>query len=141
WLSISLSLLLVLPCFFVSSAWSADLLGWLDPARWRDPQDWPFIPVPEIATDTNGDTTIGLLPVWLFTDDKNQIQQIFAPDLTYNPTLGIGGTLRWLAYPSEDTQWYIVAGGAEKIDRDIDLSYSTGRTRQEWWSFDGRVRY
>jgi outer membrane protein assembly factor BamA len=79
--------------------------------------------------------------VWLFTDDKNQIRQMFAPDLTYNPTLGIGGTLRWFSYPSEDTQWYIVASGAETIDRDVDLSYSTGRTRQDWWSFDGRVRY
>ena len=134
-------LLLSLLYVNVTQARSADLRQWFNLTRWRDPHDWPFIPVPEVATDPNGDTTIGVLPVWLFTDDKKQIQRIFAPDLTYNPTLGVGGMLRFFSYPSEDTQWYIVAGGAETIDRDIDFSYSTGRTRQDWWSFDGRARY
>jgi hypothetical protein len=134
-------LLLVSLCINVTPAQSANPRPWFDMTRWRDPRDWPFIPLPEVATDPNGDTTIGLLPVWLFTDDKNQIRQMFAPDLTYNPTLGGGGTLRFFAYPSDDTQWYIVAGGAENLDRDLDFSYSTGRTRQNSWSFDGRVRY
>lgn len=118
-----------------------NLPAWLDLAPWQNPKTWPFIPLPEVATDPNGDTTLGFLPVWLFTDNKQQIRRMFAPDLTYNPTLGLGGTLRFLSYPSDDTQWYIVASAAETIDRDIDLFYSTGRTRQEWWSFDGRVRY
>jgi hypothetical protein len=49
--------------------------------------------------------------------------------------------VRFFSYPSNDTQWYLVARAAETIDRDVDLFYSTGRTRQEWWSFEGRVRY
>lgn len=118
-----------------------DLPQWLDVSRWRDPQDWPFLPLPEVATDPNGDTTLGFLPVWLFTDDKKHIRQMFAPDVTYNPTLGAGGTLRYFSYPSDDTQWYAVASATETISRDIDLLYSTGRTRQKWWSFDGRLRY
>lgn len=125
----------------VLRTWAVGLPPWMDLARWRDPQDWPFIPLPEVSTDPNGDTTLGFLPVWLFTDDKKQIQQMFAPDVTYNPTLGLGGTVRFFSYPSTDTQWYLVASAAEKMYRDIDLFYSTGRTRQEWWSFDGRLRY
>ncbi|MGE0824436.1 MAG: BamA/TamA family outer membrane protein [Candidatus Binatia bacterium] len=123
--------------------WSglAHAQSWFDLMRWRDPRDWPFLPLPEVATDPNGDTTVGFLPVWLFTDNQQQIRQMFAPDLTYNPTLGIGGTLRYFSYPSDDTQWYVVASGAETIERDIDFLYSTGRTRQDWWSFDARVRY
>ena len=140
-LRIGASFLIVLLCLHIGVARAADLTQWFDLTRWRDPQDWPFIPLPEIATDPNGDTTVGLLPVWLFTDDKKQIRQIFAPDLTYNPTLGVGGTLRYFSYPSDDTQWYFVASGAETIERDIDLVYSTGRTRQGRWSFDGRLRY
>jgi hypothetical protein len=128
-------------CINVTQARAANPRQWFDLTRWRDPRDWPFIPLPEVATDPNGDTTIGFLPVWLFTDDKKQIRRMFAPDLTYNPTLGVGGTARFFSYPSDDTQWYIVAGGAETIDRDIDLFYSTGRTRRDWWSFDGRARY
>jgi hypothetical protein len=128
-------------CLSATTACAIDWQSWFDASRWRDPTQWPFIPLPEVATDPNGDTTIGFLPVWLFTNDKNQIHQLFAPDLTYNPNLGIGGTIRYFSYPSEDTQWYIVAGGAEKIARDVDFLYSTGRTRQDWWSFDARVRY
>ncbi len=135
------SCVLVALAFSATPAHAVDWRSWFDAARWRDPMQWPFIPLPEVATDPNGDTTIGFLPVWLFTNDKNQIHQLFAPDLTYNPNLGIGGTVRYFSYPSEDTQWYIVAGAAETIARDVDFLYSTGRTRQNWWSFDGRVRY
>ena len=95
-----------------------------------DPTSWPFIPVPEIATDPNGGTTVGLLPVFLFTDTQNQIRNIFAPDVNWNTTLGAGGTFRYLSYPSEDTNWYAVAGGSQDIARHVDLDYQTGRTHQ-----------
>ena len=83
----------------------------LDPSTWRmphydwssfkiqDPNSWPFIPVPEVATDPNGGVTYGVLPVWLFTDDKNEISSILAPDINSNSTLGPGGNFRYLAYP------------------------------------------
>jgi hypothetical protein len=64
----------------------------------QDPNSWPFIPVPEVATDPNGGVTYGVLPVWLFTDDKNEISSILAPDINANSTLGPGGNFRYLAY-------------------------------------------
>lgn len=133
-------LLLALSCS-TARADPADPQSWFDLSRWRNPRTWPFIPLPEVATDPNGGTTLGLLPVWLFTDAQQQISQIFAPDLTHNDALGIAGTLRYFSYPSEDTQWYAIVGGAEKIERDVDVLYSTGRTRQKWWSFDGHFRF
>jgi outer membrane protein assembly factor BamA len=120
---------LVLGVMWISSAFAFDL---------TDPQSWPFIPVPEIATDPNGGTTVGILPVFLFTDTKNQIRDIFAPDLNWNQTLGVGGTFRYLSYPSEDTNWYATAGGAQDIARQIDLDYQTGRTHQDLFTFEGR---
>ena len=110
-------------------------------ANWHDVRTWPFIPLPAIATDPNGGTTVGFLPVWLFTDQHQQIQQIFAPDLTHNTTLGLGGTLRFFSYPSQDTEWYVLAGGAVEEQYDIDLRYATGLSRQDWWSFEGRLRF
>ena len=103
-----------------------------------NPDTWPFIPVPEIATDPNGGTTVGILAAVLYTDSKNQITDIFAPDVESNTTLGPGGNFRFLSYPSDDTNWYVVAGGQEKIARKVDLDYQTGLTRKEWWSFEGR---
>lgn len=104
----------------------------------QDPNSWPFIPVPEVATDPNGGVTYGVLPVWLFTDNKNEISSIFAPDINANSTLGPGGNFRYLSYPSSDTNWYAVAGAQETIARKVDLDYQTGRDRKKWWSFEGR---
>ncbi|HVN29189.1 MAG TPA: BamA/TamA family outer membrane protein, partial [Candidatus Binataceae bacterium] len=104
-----------------------------------DPGTWPFIPVPEVATDPNGGTTGGVLAAVLYTDSRNQISDIFAPDIESNTTLGAGGTLRYLSFPSEDTNWYATAGAQERILRRVDIDYQTGRTHKEWWSFEGRL--
>jgi hypothetical protein len=119
------------------------------PSQWQfphnfsltDPDTWPFIPVPEIATDPNGGTTVGILAAVLFNDQNHQITDIFAPDAETNTTLGPGGTFRYLSYPSEDTQWYAIAGAQEKIARKVDLDYQTGRTHRKWWSFEGRFYF
>jgi outer membrane protein assembly factor BamA len=74
----------------------------------------------------------------LLKDKSGEIRYIFAPDVNNNSTLGAGGNLRFLAYPSEDTQWYAVAGAQENIARTVDLNYETGRTHHNWWSFTGR---
>src|SRR5689334_21054999 len=55
-------------------------------AQWLNPRTSPFIPIPEIDTDPNGGTTIGLLPVFLLTDAQQQIRRIIAVDITYNST-------------------------------------------------------
>jgi hypothetical protein len=120
--------------------WSSPL-----PASWTSPifhpSQWPFslFPVPEIATDPNSGTTFGILPVFLFTDEHNEIKQIFAPDVAINTILGASGNFRYLAYPSSDTQYYAMAGGAQNIARRVDLYYTTGRDRKKWWSFEGRL--
>jgi hypothetical protein len=108
-----------------------------------NPHSWPFsfIPVPEIATDPNQGTTAGLLPIFLFTDDHHQISSILAPDINDNTIIGAGGNFRYLAYPSEDTQWYFTAGAAQNIARSVDMFYSTGRTHSELWSLEGRFYY
>jgi len=129
-----------------SSSPSAIVDKLLHPSQWefprnfsiRDPNSWPFIPVPEVATDPNGGTTGGILAAVLFTDQQSQITDILAPDVETNTTLGPGGTFRFLSYPSEDTQWYATGGAQQKIARHVDIDYQTGRTHKQWWSFEGR---
>src|SRR5215469_1994920 len=120
-----------------TSTWKMPQYDW-NSFKVQDPNSWPFIPVPEVATDPNGGVTYGVLPVWLFTDNKNEINSIFAPDINANSTLGPGGNFRYLAYPSADTNWYAVAGANETIARKVDLDYQTGLERKKWWSFEGR---
>jgi hypothetical protein len=117
---------------------SSEALG-----QWYNPHKWPFslIPVPEVATDPNAGTTYGILPVFLFNNERKQIQNILAPDITEGTILGAGGTFRYLGYPSDDTQYYMIAGASSKIYRRVDVVYSTGRTRRHLLSFDSRIYF
>ncbi len=118
-----------------------DQWQWLKKFSLIDPNSWPFIPVPEVATDPNSGTTVGMLVAFLQTNKRHEITSIFAPDVETNTTLGPGGTFRYLAYPSEDTQWYAVGGIQQKIARFVDVDYQTGLTRQGRWSFEGRFYF
>jgi outer membrane protein assembly factor BamA len=101
----------------------------------------PFFPVPLIDADPNSGLTLGLIPTWLHTDADDQIQKIVAPDFNYNADFGFGAHARVISYPSEDTQWSIVAGGQERVERLADYEYQTGRLRDSRWSFDSSAVY
>lgn len=110
-------------------------------ARWFNPATAPFIPVPEIGVDPDSGTTLGILPVWVRTDDKHDIDRIVAPDLFRSPYFGWGVHARLYAYPSEDEQWAAVAGIKQRVERELDLEYQIGRARQDRWSFATSVIY
>jgi hypothetical protein len=101
----------------------------------------PFIPVPEIGSDPDSGTTLGVLPVWLFTDDEHRIRQIIAPDIFYNPNFGYGSHFRIYDYPSEDQQWSFLAGVSERVQREVNAEYTLGRLREQRWSFTGSLVY
>jgi outer membrane protein assembly factor BamA len=94
----------------------------------------PFIPVPEIDVDPNSGTTLGLIPVWIRTDEQQQIRRIIAPDLIHNPYFGYGSRARIFAYPSADVQWSVVGGGKQRVEREFDARYEAGRLRNAPWS-------
>ncbi|HVN90798.1 MAG TPA: BamA/TamA family outer membrane protein [Candidatus Binataceae bacterium] len=134
---------LMLAVLIIGKLTTAHAFDLIDPQTWgaMNPHTWPFtlIPIPEIATDPNGGVTAGALFATLFKDNQNQISDIFAPDINYNTNVGAGGALRFLSFPSENTQWYAMAEAHENIQRQVDMNFSTGRTHDQWWSFDGRL--
>jgi hypothetical protein len=101
---------------------------------WLDVSTWPFIPVPEIATDPDSGTTLGILPTWLHTNDQHEITRIIAPDLTENPYFGLGTHFRIFEYPSSDEQWNVVAGISERVERSFDYEFQKGRLRDSNWT-------
>src|SRR3989440_10855455 len=110
-------------------------------ARWLNPSTAPFIPVPEVATDPNSGTTLGVLPTWLRTDENHDIDRIIAPDILHNPYFGYGMHVRLYEYPSEDQQWSVVAQIKERVERGFDGEYQIGRARRDRWSFTGGLIY
>jgi hypothetical protein len=103
-------------------------------ARWFNPATAPFIPVPEIAVNPNSGTTVGLIPTWIQTDENHDIRRIIAPDVTYNPDFGAGVHGRIYSYSSGDEQWSAVAGIKERVEREFDGEFQTGRLREQLWS-------
>src|SRR6266403_18795 len=109
--------------------------------KWFDPETAPFLPVPEIATNPNGGTTIGILPVSLRTDEHHVIRRIIAPDFLHSPYFGFGFHARMYSYPSQDEQWSLLAGAKQRVEREFDAEYQSGRSRKERWSFAGSLIY
>ncbi len=105
-------------------------------SRWLDPSTAPFLPVPLVGSDPNSGTTVGILPVWLHTDDDHEITRIIAPDVLYNPYFGVGVDGRIYAYTSKDAQWSVDAGVSERVQREFDAEYQVGRLRDQLWSMN-----
>ena len=104
-----------------------------------DPNTAPFLPVPLISEDPNSGPTVGLIPVWLRTDDNGQITRIVAPDVLYNPHFGFGAHGRIYSYESSDTQWSVTGGVKERVERDGDFEYQLGRLRDSYWSINSSL--
>jgi Omp85 superfamily domain len=109
--------------------------------RWFDPSTAPFIPVPLVGVDPNSGTTLGIIPTWVHTDDKGEINRIIAPDVLYNPYFGFGAHGRVYGYLSGDEQWSVIAGIKERVEREFYAEYQRGRLREERWSFNTSVSY
>jgi hypothetical protein len=103
--------------------------GWFQ--RWLDPSTAPFIPVPEIDVSPVGGATVGLIPVWLTVDDQEEIRQIIAPDIIHSQYFGWGARGRIFSYPSKDSQWSIVGGGKQRVEREFDALYVNGLERSD----------
>jgi hypothetical protein len=110
-------------------------------SRWLNPDTAPFIPVPLIGVDPNSGTTLGLIPTWVHTDENHEINRIIAPDVLHNPYFGWGVNGRVYGYTSGDEQWSLVGGIKERVERDIDFEFQSGRLREELWSFNTSVIY
>jgi outer membrane protein assembly factor BamA len=108
---------------------------------WFNPVTAPFLPVPEVATDPDSGTTVGLLAVKLGTDADGDIRRIIAPDFLYNPYFGYGGHVRVYDYPSSDVQWSAIADAKERVERGVDLEYQSGIQRETRWSFTYSLVY
>jgi hypothetical protein len=109
--------------------------------KWFNPETAPFIPVPLISADPNSGLTLGLIPTWVTTDDNHNVSRIVAPDVLYNPNFGFGVHARIFSFASADEQWSAVAGIKQRVEREFDGEYQTGRSRLDRWSISYSLIY
>src|SRR5580700_7478722 len=98
-------------------------------ARWFNPATAPFIPIPDFDTEPHNGLTLGVIPTWLHTNSRDEIERITAPDIIHSQYFGWGAHMRVLGYPSADTQWSVVGGLKQRVEREFDGRYLTGQTR------------
>jgi outer membrane protein assembly factor BamA len=75
------------------------------------------------------------------TDDNHDVSRIVAPDVLYNPNFGFGVHARIFSFASADEQWSAVAGVKQRVEREFDGEYQTGRSRQDRWSISYSLIY
>jgi outer membrane protein assembly factor BamA len=88
-----------------------------------------FIPIPEIILDPNEGTTLGLLPVVLFTNENDEIRYMLAPDFSYNRTREFFPRFRLFSYPTRTRRWSLIAGKSTTKDE----RYIANFTERSLW--------
>lgn len=94
------------------------------PARAGLVDDWSFVPIPEIVTSPNEGNTYGMLAVFLFLDEQDQIRYMLAPDGTYNQTRGFMANFRFFAYPTPTRRYSVVLGKSTTKDENYEVEFS-----------------
>ncbi len=61
--------------------------------------------------------------------------------MLYNPDFGFGVHGRIYAYSSVDEQWSVVAGIKQRVEREFNGEYQSGRLRQQLWSTNYSLIY
>jgi len=110
-------------------------------ARWLDPATAPFIPIPEIDTEPHSGLTLGVIPTWLSTNERGEIERIIAPDIIHSQYFGWGSRMRIFGFPSADTQWSVVGGAKQRVEREFDAHYVAGQTRSGTFSWSLEAIY
>ena len=104
--------------------------------------DRQCIPIPEVITDPNEGTTVGILGVILMSDDEaKSVSSIIAPDVRYNDSFGVWPTFRYFGYPDPKTHFTIIAGKATKQGEDAEAEYSGHDMFEGWLDALGRAQH
>jgi surface antigen Omp85-like protein len=84
---------------------------------------YTYLPLPAFAYNRNEKYWVGALMPVLRSNEKDQVQDIFAPQYLHNQYIGETFSLNYYGYPSDTETYHAVASYATKIERDFDLSY------------------
>jgi hypothetical protein len=92
-----------------------------------------YLPAP--SSDPNSGVTVGILPVFLFVDTKEQIEHILAPSLTYNRLFKLNSTLRYYWYPRPEAQLFVIGSYSLETNRRFTLRYEDPHFFADWFYF------
>ena len=80
-----------------------------------------FLPI--IATSENGGNEYGALPVLVSRDENDEIRTIVAPMYVFNEFLGSRASLNLIGFPTDDSDYRLIASYTETIERKLVARY------------------
>ncbi|TAJ34673.1 MAG: hypothetical protein EPO64_00705, partial [Nitrospirae bacterium] len=80
-------------------------------------------PLPAFGYNRNEKYWIGALAVTLKGNEQGEVEDIFAPQVLYNPLVGAQATLNYYGYRSNNVQYRAVASYSEKVAKYFDFAY------------------
>jgi hypothetical protein len=100
-----------------------------------------IIPIPEIILDPNEGNTYGLMGVMLFTDEKDEIKYMVAPDVRYNSTKGVFPSFRLFGYPTDTLRYSLALGKSTTRDETYELEFADRGLLEKKAFLLGKVLY
>ena len=74
-------------------------------------------------------------------NERGELDQIVAPDIIHSQYFGWGSRMRIYDYPSEDTQWSVVGGLKQRVEREFDARYAAGQRRDQRYTWSVEAIY
>ena len=102
---------------------------------------YTYIPLPAISYNRNESYWAGALMPVLRSTEKDEIQDIFAPQFLYNRWIGETFTLNYYGYPSDTETYHAIASYATKIEREFTLAYKNVAAGGGRYILAGEVRW
>src|SRR5437879_11345861 len=84
---------------------------------------YTVIPLPAFAYTRNENYWIGALVPILRANDKEEIEDIFAPQYLHNKFIGESFSLNYYGYRNETVQYRQIASYDSKVERALELGY------------------
>jgi len=84
---------------------------------------YTVIPLPAFSYNRNESYWIGTLVPILKANDKEQIEDIFAPMYLHNRFIDESFSFSYYGYRQETIQYRVIAGYATKVERQVELSF------------------
>lgn len=98
-----------------------------------------LVPLPEIITDPNDGTTVGVLATLLMADNDGNVKRMVAPDVRYNDITGVYPSFRYYDYSRPKQRIFLQAGKGTRTGERFDATYAGDELWDGWLDLRGRV--
>jgi outer membrane protein assembly factor BamA len=99
-----------------------------------------LVPLPIFTTDPYEGNTYGAL-LALLDEQAGVVRSLLVPQVLWNPRLGLGGTLYYQRFLTQDEGYTFFASQSTKNQADYEISYSNPTLAQQRYFFDSKLSY